>query len=100
MATFTETTVALTQAGQLYANRMLAILHVVDECSAAEQRTIRAVAARLKMSKPSVTRNSTVLEEAKLLKRRINPDDRREVWLEVTAAGAKYLTKINNGWSK
>lgn len=100
MATFTATALAMCRDKQEISIRSIALLHVIGDTEGKDGRTVRAAAAALVIPKPSVTRNADALEEAKLIRRRQDPNDRRSVFLEITAAGTKLLNKMDNGWSK
>ncbi len=64
------------------------VLRIVQEHAPVGQAE---VARRLMVSPPVVTRLAAALEEAGLLARREDPDDRRAVRLTLTAAGRKRV---------
>jgi DNA-binding MarR family transcriptional regulator len=62
---------------------------------------VRQLAEAEALPSPAVTRLADKLEEAGLVARRPNPDDRRGVLLSATAAGRKLITRreeASNAW--
>jgi DNA-binding MarR family transcriptional regulator len=57
-------------------------------------RTVRGLAARLNVSKPSVTRVLDRLESLGLSERIVDPSDRRSVLVRRTREGAKYISLL------
>jgi DNA-binding MarR family transcriptional regulator len=55
---------------------------------------ITALAEHLRIGLPAASRLCDRLEAAGLLRRCVQPDDRREVRLEVTAQGRRFLTDV------
>ena len=55
-----------------------------------------AVAKRVEIDNPTMTRQVDRLEEAGLLKRRPDKEDRRTQLLSLTAKGCKLLSSIND----
>ena len=56
-------------------------------------QTVRGLAAELRISKPAITRAADRLEEAVLLKRVKDPQDRRSVFMKRTAEGMKFMRR-------
>jgi len=59
-----------------------------------EAQTVRGLAARLKVSKPAITRALDRLTEFELVRRKTDPTDRRSVLVQRTVAGAALLRDI------
>lgn len=59
-----------------------------------EPRTIRGLAETLNVSKPAITRAVDRLAEANYVKRADDPNDRRSVLVNITAAGRKFVEKL------
>lgn len=59
-----------------------------------EAQTVRGLAAELKISKPAVTRALDRLAEFDLIRRKVDPLDRRSVLVQRTASGLNYLRKM------
>lgn len=59
-------------------------------------QTVRGLAATLDVSKPAITRALDRLEGANLVSRKTDPNDRRSVLLQRTAAGSNYLKNIKH----
>lgn len=57
---------------------------------------LTALAERLDIGLPTASRMCDRLEAAGLLQRNVQPDDRREVRLVVTADGRRYLTDVTD----
>ncbi len=55
---------------------------------------VTALAEHLRIGLPAASRLCDRLEAAGLLRRCVQPDDRREVRLEVTAQGRRFLTDV------
>lgn len=100
MATFTATILAMCRDGQDFSVRQLALLGVIAKAKKPEERTIRALAVTLDISKPATTRGADVLVAWKFAKRVLDPNDARSVFVEITDAGRAYATRINNGWTE
>jgi DNA-binding MarR family transcriptional regulator len=62
-------------------------LCLLIDCVREGPQTVRAVAARLHVSKPAITRSADRLAQADLLTREDDPADRRSVLLVATRAG-------------
>lgn len=58
--------------------------------------TVRGLAAALNIAKPSVVRALDRLEELDFVRRREDPDDKRNVLLERTVKGAVYLRETGD----
>ena len=58
--------------------------------------TVRGLAARLDVTKPVITRALDTMGQMKLLHRRRDPDDRRNVIIGRTLEGALYLEKLGD----
>lgn len=56
--------------------------------------TVRALAQRLNVSKPAITRALDRLNELDLARRKIDPLDRRSVLVQRTLKGAAYLREL------
>jgi DNA-binding MarR family transcriptional regulator len=56
--------------------------------------TVRGLSARLNMSKPAVTRALDTLGRLGFLRRRRDPDDRRNVLVQRTVAGSVFLSEF------
>ncbi len=56
--------------------------------------TVRGLAARLGVTKPVITRALNAMGRHKLLTRRRDPDDRRNVLIQRTVEGALYLGRL------
>ena len=59
-----------------------------------EAQTVRGLAAKLRVSKPAITRALDRLAEFDLVRRKTDPLDRRSVLVQRTAAGMAYLREI------
>jgi DNA-binding MarR family transcriptional regulator len=59
-----------------------------------EAQTVRGLAARLGVSKPAITRALDRLTEFDLVKRKIDPLDRRSVLVQRTPAGMAFLREL------
>ena len=57
-------------------------------------RTVRDLSEELNVAKPAITRAADRLEEAALLRRKKDPEDRRSVLLEITASGRKLADRF------
>jgi DNA-binding MarR family transcriptional regulator len=57
---------------------------------------LTALAEQLDIALPTASRMCDRLEAAGLLRRNLQPDDRREVLLAVTAHGRRYLTEVTD----
>ncbi|HHN67139.1 MAG TPA: MarR family transcriptional regulator, partial [Thermopetrobacter sp.] len=56
--------------------------------------TVRQLAARLKVTKPVITRALNSMGRHDLLQRKRDPADRRNVLIQRTLAGALYLDRL------
>ncbi len=61
-----------------------------------DAQTVRGLAARLGVSKPAITRALDRLTEFDLVKRKIDPMDRRSVLVQRTPAGMTFLRELRN----
>jgi DNA-binding MarR family transcriptional regulator len=59
-----------------------------------EAQTVRGLAARLAVSKPAITRALDRLAEFDLIRRKIDPLDRRSVLVQRTAAGQAFMRDL------
>lgn len=59
-----------------------------------EPQTVRGLAKRLAVPKPPISRAVVTLEESGLLRRKIDPADRRSVLLGRTAAGQAFFWEV------
>jgi DNA-binding MarR family transcriptional regulator len=59
-----------------------------------EAQTVRGLAAKLKVSKPAITRALDRLSEFDLVRRRTDPLDRRSVLVQRTAIGMAFLRDL------
>ncbi len=73
--------------------RQLAILLVIysDEGN----HTVKSLAERLNITKPPICRALDSLSKHNLAKRRVDPEDRRVVYIEPTQAGYDYLAHFS-----
>lgn len=69
--------------------RSLGILQIMANESG--PHTVRGLAASLKVAKPCITRLTQSLENAGLLRRITDQNDRRSVMLHLTPAGTKVI---------
>ena len=60
----------------------------------APPHTVRALAERLNVSKPVITRALDSLGKHRLLSRRRDPDDKRNVLIQRTVEGALYIERL------
>ncbi len=77
---------------------LLATLATVE---AAGPLTLGDLALREQVAPPTITRAVTGLEADGLVVRRIDPSDRRVVWVEITSAGRRLLERARtrkNAW--
>ena len=58
-------------------------------------QTVRGLAARMKVSKPAVTRAADRLQDEGLTARKADPSDRRSVFIVVTPKGRSFLRDIS-----
>ncbi|SDE42426.1 MarR family transcriptional regulator [Belnapia rosea] len=72
--------------------RQLAVLLVVYQTD--ELQTVRGLAKHLNISKPAVTRALDRLGEFGLVRREIDPKDRRSVLVQRTAGGAVMVRRL------
>jgi DNA-binding MarR family transcriptional regulator len=92
MSPYLATTIFMVGTGSDYTDRQKAVLGIVVEEDAEE--TVRALAARLKVSKPAITRAIDKLANIGLVKRVTDPADRRSVLISAMAAGRREWAKI------
>ncbi len=59
-----------------------------------EAQTVRGLAARLDVSKPAITRALDRLADFDLVKRKIDPLDRRSVLIQRTPEGTAYMKNL------
>jgi DNA-binding MarR family transcriptional regulator len=59
-----------------------------------EAQTVRGLAARLAVSKPAITRALDRLAEFDLIRRKIDPLDRRSVLVQRTATGQAFMRDL------
>ena len=64
-----------------------------------EPQTVRGLAKHLAIIKPAITRAFDRLEIFGLIRRRIDPMDRRSVFAERTAAGAGMIARLRKALS-
>jgi len=69
------------------------VMQTISECEVMNQS---AVAKRVEIDNPTMTRQVDRLEQSGLLKRRPDKDDRRTQLLSLTAKGCKLLSSIND----
>src|SRR5271165_3518745 len=60
----------------------------------AEAQTVRGLAAKLKVSKPAITRALDRLAEFDLVRRKTDPADRRSVLVQRTPPGTAFLREL------
>ena len=60
-----------------------------------EAQTVRGLAVKLSVSKPAITRALDRLTEFDLVRRKIDPLDRRSVLAQHTATGMAFLRDLN-----
>src|SRR3954462_2353398 len=58
--------------------------------------TVRGLAAELNVSKPAITRALDRLGELRLIRRRLDPMDRRSVLVQQTRAGETFLAELRH----
>jgi DNA-binding MarR family transcriptional regulator len=61
-----------------------------------EAQTVRGLAARLNVSKPAITRALDRLAEFDLIRRKIDPLDRRSVLVQRTATGQAFMRDLRS----
>jgi len=59
-----------------------------------DAQTVRGLAARLDVSKPAITRALDRLADFELVRRKIDPEDRRSVLIQRTPAGTAYMRQL------
>lgn len=57
--------------------------------------TVRDLASDLALTRPVISRVADRLEDLKLIKRQDDPNDRRSVLIELTAAGRRFVDSMN-----
>jgi DNA-binding MarR family transcriptional regulator len=65
------------------------ISYLVDD-----NHTVRGLAADLKVSKPAITRALDRLTDLELIKRKVDPTDRRSVLVQRTPKGASFMREL------
>ncbi|MBS0560743.1 MAG: MarR family transcriptional regulator [Proteobacteria bacterium] len=75
----------------LSARQLGVLLHCYLET---EAQTVRGLAARLAVSKPAITRALDRLAEFDLIRRKVDPLDRRSVLVQRTAAGQTFMRDL------
>lgn len=60
------------------------------------EHTVRGLAARFNISKPAVTRALDRLADLNLTRRKIDPKDRRSVFVVRTSAGAMFIRQLRS----
>ena len=75
----------------LSARQLAVFLHCYLE---PEAQTVRGLAARLAVSKPAITRALDRLAEFDLIRRKIDPLDRRSVLVQKTSAGQAFMRDV------
>ena len=95
LALLLEVNLAQVQGGEvdLSARQMAILLTVYLE---APPHTVRGLAARLGVAKPVITRALDTLGRLDLLSRRRDPADRRNVIIQRTAAGLRYVDELGS----
>ncbi len=78
------------QEGPDLSARQMAIL--LSVYVGAPPHTVKALAADLSISKPAVTRALDTLSQMGLIKRRRDPEDKRNVLIERTLDGTQFLS--------
>lgn len=71
--------------------RYLLLLMIKDAPSGKERATVRELARRLELAENTVTELASRAEEAGLVRRERDPDDRRRVCLQLTREGERRL---------
>lgn len=61
-----------------------------------DTHTVRGLAADLNISKPAITRALDRLTEFELVKRKVDPRDRRSVIVQRTPKGSAFLRELRN----
>jgi len=61
-------------------------------------QTVRGLAQYANISKPAITRALDRLAEFDMIRRRIDPSDRRSVFVQRTPQGSRYITKLGDFW--
>ena len=59
-----------------------------------EAQTVRGLAARLNVNKPAITRALDRLSEFDLVRRKVDPEDRRSILVRRTQAGMAFLREL------
>jgi DNA-binding MarR family transcriptional regulator len=77
-------------------SRQLGVFLVVCLEESNGGHTVKALAARLNVAKPAITRALDRLGELKFVKRTIDPKDRRSVIIKKTSEGDEFLNYIGN----
>jgi DNA-binding MarR family transcriptional regulator len=80
------------QEGRDLSIRQLLVLLIC--CSVDEPQTVRWLAQHLDIPQPVITRVANRLEEAGLVRRLVDPEDRRSILVASTPAGLHYCAKF------
>ena len=83
----------LERDGQNMSARQIGLLLHVARDQAGET-TVRGAAAALGVSKPAITRAADRLTSSELLVRKIDPNDRRSIFLVLTCKGVAVLNSL------
>ena len=97
MADFSGTIVNMVRAGDDRTARQLAVLVLLDEIQAPEDRQVSRLAERLAVNKPAITRALDGLEADGLIKRGKLPSDGRTCFATLTKTGVQELEWIETG---
>lgn len=65
-----------------------------------EAQTVRGLASRFNISKPAVTRALDRLGELDIIRRKVDPNDRRSVLVVRTLRGAKFIDELRKNIAK
>lgn len=92
MSPYLKTTVFIVRSGHDFTDRQKAVLGIAVE--EASEETVRALAARLMVSKPAITRAADKLVNLGMVRRNPDPKDRRSVLISATPSGRREWTRI------
>lgn len=96
LQTLKETTIVMVASeGHDLTDRQRAVLMIVYLEVPPNGHTVRALAERLNVAKPAITRALDRLTELGLLARRPDPLDRRSVLVKTVAGGAAYIRGLD-----
>lgn len=98
MSPYLTATVFIVCSGHDYTDRQKAVLGIAVE--EAREETVRALAARLKVSKPAITRATDKLVKFGMVRRNVDPQDRRSVLIAATPSGRKEWARIQASHAK